>query len=557
MDAAVAVLQEKKGAWVATSVRERIEILSQLLVSFAAVADRWTAAALAAEGLRPDAVGSGEEALVGPYMVLRNLRLLRTTLSEIESTGKPRIPGPVSLLPSGQVSARVFPGDLYDRILYGGISADVWMEPGVTPESLPSTMATIYGSAERKSGAALVLSAGNVSSIGPLDALYKLFAEDQVVLYKTHPVNAYLGPLFAEGFGPLVERGFLRVVYGGAEAGAYLCKHAGIDEIHITGSDRTYDAIIFGPGPEGAERKKKGEPLLRKPVSAELGNVSPVIVVPGPWSASDFAYQGENLATMLSNNAGFNCNAARVIVQQEGWPGRERLLESVRGVLGRVPTRRAYYPGAAERFDAFLKAHGNEAETFGSRSGDQLPWALLPHLDPAAEDDICFRQEAFCGVFAETALAAPSVPEFLKQAADFCNDVLWGTLNITLLVHPATLESAENRSAFEGVVAALRYGTVSINHWAALGYGLGVTPWGAFPGHTPQDIQSGTGFVHNTLLFSRIQKAVLRSPFRAWPKPVWFATHQTAHRLTPKLTRFEADRSPAKLPGILALALRG
>jgi hypothetical protein len=98
---------------------------------------------------------------------------------------------------------------------------------------------------------------------------------------------------------------------------------------------------------------------------------------------------------------------------------------------------------------------------------------------------------------------------------------------------------------------------VAINHWAALGYGLVVTPWGAFPGHTPQDIQSGTGFVHNTLLFSRVQKGVVRAPFRVWPKPVWFATHQTAHKITPKLSRFEAAPSPAKLPGILSLALRG
>jgi len=557
MEAAVAVLRESKGGWVATSIRERIEILTQLLSSFAAVAERWTAAALEAEGLQPDAVGSGEEALVGPYFVLRNLRLLRRTLSEIESYGRPRIPGPVAILPSGQVAARIFPGDLYDRILYAGISAEVWMEPGVTPESLPGTMATVYGSAERSSGVALVLSAGNVSSIGPMDALYKLFAEDRVVLYKTHPVNAYLGPLFAEGFGPLVERGFLQVVYGGAEEGAFLCNHAGVDEIHITGSDRTFEAIVFGPGAEGKRRKERGEPALNKPVSAELGNVSPVIVVPGPWSAGDLAYQAENLGTMLANNAGFNCNAARVIVQHAGWPQREALLDGVRGLLAGLPTRRAYYPGAEERFEAFLAAHESNAETFGARGGDRLPWALIPHLDPAAKDDICFRQEAFCGVFAETALAAPGVPEFLARAVEFCNETLWGTLNVTLLVHPATLAEPANRAAFEAAVAGLRYGTVSINHWAAIGYGLVATPWGAFPGHTPQDIQSGTGFVHNTLLFSRLQKSVVRAPFRAWPKPVWFATHRTAHRLTPELTRFEADPTPAKLPGILALALRG
>ncbi len=84
-----------------------------------------------------------------------------------------------------------------------------------------------------------------------------------------------------------------------------------------------------------------------------------------------------------------------------------------------------------------------------------------------------------------------------------------------------------------------------------------MTPWGAFPGHTPDDIQSGTGVVHNTLMFSRPQKTVVRAPFRVFPKPVWFATHRTAHRLTPKLAAFEAAPSPAKLPGILSLAVLG
>ena len=52
---------------------------------------------------------------------------------------------------------------------------------------------------------ALVLGAGNVSSIGPMDALYKLFVEDQVVVFKTHPVNVYLGPLLEEAFRALID----------------------------------------------------------------------------------------------------------------------------------------------------------------------------------------------------------------------------------------------------------------------------------------------------------------------------------------------------------------
>jgi hypothetical protein len=378
-----------------------------------------------------------------------------------------------------------------------------------------------------------------------------------VVLFKAHPVNAYLGPLLEEAFQALVERGFFRMVYGGPEEGAYLCRHPGVDEIHITGSDKTYEAIVFGPGEEGKRRKAAGEPLLTKRFTSELGNVSPIIVVPGPWTEGDLEYHAQNLATMVSNNAGFNCNAGRVIVQHAAWPQRQALLAETRKVLAEVPLRKAYYPGAADRWEAFRAAHPDTAETFGARSGDRLPWMLIPGLDPTKRDDVCFTTEAFCGLFGETALEASTVPEYIDKAVEFCNGTLWGTLNVTLLVHPDSLKDPEVARAVERAIANLRYGTVSLNHWAAVGYGLVVTPWGAFPGHTPQDIQSGTDFVHNTLMFSRVQKTVVRAPFQVFPKPVWFATHKTAHRLAPKLSDFEAAPSLAKLPGILALALRG
>jgi acyl-CoA reductase-like NAD-dependent aldehyde dehydrogenase len=555
LDAAVAGLKGRKGDWVKVTVAERIALVDELIHGFLGVADRWTAACLKAEGLDPSHPSAGEEALVGPYFVLRNLRLLKKSLQGIAAHGSPTIPGPVRTLPSGQVSARIFPQDLWDRLFYTGVTAEVWMEPGVTAADLRETQAVAY---RRKDagGVCLVLGAGNVSSIGPMDALYKLFVEDRVVVYKVHPVNVYLGPLLEEGFRALVDRGFLRQVYGGAAEGAYLCRHADVDEIHITGSDKTYEAIVYGPGAEGEARKREDRPVLDKPITAELGNVSPVIVVPGPWSEGDLAYHAENLVTMLTNNAGFNCNATRVIVTHAGWSQREPLLSKLQEILGRVPTRKAYYPGAADRYNAFLGQHP-EARVFGEGEGERLPWALIPGLDAARRDEICYTTEAFAGIFAETPIAADSVAGYVEKAVAFANETLWGTLNATLLVHPKSLADPAVAKAVETAITGLRYGTVAVNHWAAIGYGLVVTPWGAFPGHDRQDIQSGTGIVHNTLMFSRVEKSVVRAPFRVLPKPVWFATHRTAHRLTPKLSRFEAAPSLAKLPGIFSLALRG
>jgi len=557
LDPPLGTLRANAAAWVATGPAERIRLLEQVLRDVVAVAHRWAAACISAEGLDPKDPSSGEEALVGPCFFVRNVRLLRDALRDIERHGVPQIPGAVRTRPDGQVTARVFPISAYDRLFYPGITGEVWMEPGVTAEGLSGTQAIAYRDGVDAAGrVCLVLGGGNVSSIGPMDIVSKLFVENSVVVFKLHPVNAYLGPILELGLRALVERGVVRFVTGGADVGAALCRHPEVDEIHMTGSDRTYDAIVFGPGSEGRDRKARGERLIHKPVSAELGNVSPVIVVPGRWSAADIASQAENIASMLTNNGGFNCNAARVLVTHAGWSQREQLLAAVRDWLSRTAPRVAYYPGAATRFDAFVTAHP-EARQLGRRTEDRLPWAIVEGVDPEQRDDICFTTEAFCSVFTETALPADSTAEFVDRAVAFANDTLWGTLNATVIVHPRTQREPAAGAAVERALADLRYGTVALNAWAALGFALGVMPWGAFPGNSPTAIGSGAEMVHNTMMFAHPQKSVIRAPFRPLLKPVWYVSHRTAHRLTPRLSRFEASPSPAALPAIVALAILG
>jgi acyl-CoA reductase-like NAD-dependent aldehyde dehydrogenase len=557
MDAAIETLQAHKEEWVAFSVHERIALLDRLIMSFIAIAPRWVAESNQAKGIADDPLCVGEEWAAGVWPVLKNLRQLRQALVDIETEGQPGIPGPITTRPGGQVVARVFPQTIYDRLFFQGITAEIWMEPGVTEENLAQTQAIVYRNKQHEGKIALVLGAGNVASIGPMDVLYKLFVEDQVVLFKANPVNAYIGPLMDEAFRVLVDLGFLRLVYGGAAEGSYLCNHPGVDEIHITGSDKTFDAIVFGTGHEGAKRKAEGKPLLTKRVTGELGNVSPVIVVPGPWKPGDLAYQAEHIDTMLTNNAGFNCNATRVIIQHAGWSQRDLLLQEMRRLLAQIPPRVAYYPGAMERHKTFVAEHP-EAELIGTSTKQQLPWTLIVGVDPGNIDDVCFTTEAFCSLFAETALEAGSVPEYIDRAVAFANEHLWGSLNVTILVHPDSLKDPKIAEAIEQAVANLRYGTAGVNYWAGAGFTFGTTTWGAFPGHEIHNIQSGTGIVHNTLMFSRPQKSVLRGPFRSMPTPPWFVTHGgTASKLFPKLVAFEAAPSPLRVPGILWTAICG
>jgi acyl-CoA reductase-like NAD-dependent aldehyde dehydrogenase len=556
MDSAVADLQAHKDAWVDTTPSERVAILDRLIRDFAALAPRWVSTELEARGIAPNDPSAAWEWGSGPYCIARNLRLLRQSLGDLAAGRKPRIPGRVRTLPNGQLAASVFPGDTYDRLLFGGLRAEVWMEPGVTAADLPATQAVAYDGGHHLGKVALVLGAGNVSSIGPMDVLYKLFVEDQVVVFKANPVNAYVGPLMERAMGTLTERGVLRFAYGGAAEGAYLCQHAGVDEVHITGSDKTFESIVFGTGPEGAQRKAANQPLLTKRITGELGNVSPVIVVPGPWSTSDVAYQAAHVVSMLTSNAGFNCNATRVILQHASWGQREALLSRMRDVLRQVPLRATYYPGARDRQQAFVAAHP-EAERFGTPTGDQLEWTFIANVQPDDPGEMVFTTEAFCGLFAETPLTAASVPEFIERAVAFCNEHIWGSLNATILVHPASLRDRTVAVAVERAVGDLRYGTVATNYWAGIGFGLGTTTWGAYPGHAPNDIQSGTGLVHNTLMFSRAQKTVMRAPFRVVPTPPWFATRTRAGRAVfSRLAGLEAAPSPLKVPSIALAALR-
>jgi acyl-CoA reductase-like NAD-dependent aldehyde dehydrogenase len=555
LDAAIADVAAHTRAWAVTGASARADLLDQVLHDTLAAAAGWSADACGAKGIDPGSSAAGEELFAGIVTFVRMARLLRDSLRDIAASGRPRYPGPVTGAPGDRLRVGVFPTSAYDRILFARTTAEVWMEPGMGRAAIDAGQATAYRDPDAASGVVVVLAAGNVASLGPRDVLSKLFVEGKVVVLKTNPVNDYLAPHWARAMRALTGAGVLRIVTGGAAAGAYLTAHHDVDEVHITGSDKTHDAIVFGPGKAGERRKAAGETLLAKPITSELGNVSPVVVVPGRWSASDLLYQAEHVATMLVNNAGFNCLTARVIVTHAGWPQREAFIGALSQALTRIPTRLAYYPGAVDRHDAFVGAHPG-ASSFGRPEVGHLPWTLVRGVDPGHLGDLCFNVEAFCGLTSETALAAGSPAAFVDAATEFCNEVLWGTLSATVLVHPSSLGDPEVGAAVERSVAALRYGGIGLNIWHATVFALGTTTWGAYPGHPVTDIGSGRGVVGNAYMFDRPEKSVVRGPFRSRPKPPWFATHGNALAVMRRLLAFEARPSPGHLAGVLAAALR-
>jgi hypothetical protein len=546
LDPVVARVAAKRDEWVRVGIPDRVALLESAIRGVLSVADEWVRAACHAKGIDPHAPLAGEEWISGPMTTTRNLRLLAEAIA---AGGAPR-PMAVRTRPDGQVVAKVFPHNLRERLMYSHMTVEVWIEPGKPP-----TQGAIYRN--KAAGVfppgrtCLVLGAGNVSSIGALDVVYKLFVEDEVAVLKMNPVNDYLAPFFERAFADLVERGFLAIVRGGADVGQYLCAHSSIDSIHLTGSDRTHDAIVWGATVEEQERRKAaGQPRVTKHVSSELGCVTPVLVVPGRWSDGDLRFQARNVAAMVAHNGSFNCTAAKALVLARGWNQREAFLERLHEVLVHLPPRRAYYPGAEDRYRGF-RQHYPQARAIGQSGPHVVPWTIIPNV-PANAGEYALTREAFCGILAEVGLDVADPEAFLREAVTFVNEHVWGSLSCVVIADGAT--QRRYRTPFEDALAALKYGGIGVNVWTGANFALGVASWGAYPGNTLDRVGSGIGVVHNTMLFDHPQKSIVRGPFRLWPTPVWFADHRNLADLGRRATFFEADPT---WPGLPAVALAG
>jgi hypothetical protein len=555
IDHFIALLVAKKDEWATTAARDRINLLDSVTAAFAPLCDSWVQLSLVAKGAEQDTYASGWEWASGPMPILRYLRALKRTMAAIERSGSPPLPSAPVTRPNGQVSVTVYPKDIYETLITPGTTIEVWMEPGLSAGDVLFAQAHPKNLSRSVGKVCLVLGAGNVSG-GPFnDALCKLFVDNCVVLLKMNPVSDYLGPLIETGLNPLISRGYLQVVYGGASEGTYICSHPSIDCIHMMGSDRTYEAVTFGTGPEAQRRKTERQSICAKPISAALGNVAPAIIVPGPWREQDLKYQSQQLASNLCDSGSYSCSRTRVIVQHAGWNLRQHLLDGLLDVLSSVPARIAYYPGAVELYERFVSAHP-QARSPGATEEGTLPWTVITGIDPGNPDEICFTTESFCPVIAETSLEAPSIAEFLDHAVDFVNNHLWGTLSASIIVHPQSLRDPEVSEAIERAIETLHYGVIVVNCLPGLVWGIAVPPWGSYPGNPSWDIQSGSGFVHNSYMLPHPQKIVLRGPFRTWPPPPWFPSR--AHRMAAicrRVAAYEANPSISRLLGIAVYAL--
>jgi acyl-CoA reductase-like NAD-dependent aldehyde dehydrogenase len=562
LDKALDDLHAGSPGWVALPLKEKVALLEALPRKVFDLGAQMVAAACEAKGIAPTSAWVGEEWMTGVWVFIQAVNAQLLVLKRVLAGQEPVKAETVHTRPDGQAVVDVFPVTGYDRLLFNGYKAQVWIEPGVSAAQTRGEAAKVYrGGGYDQPGVCLVLGAGNLGTITTLDVVDQLYARGNVCAVKMNPVNDYLGPFYEKFFSEFISRGWLRFIYGGSDVGGYVAHHRKVDSVHMTGSAATYDAIVWGTDEEAATRKANKTPVLAKPITGELGGVSPLIVVPGDWSEADIRYQAEHIATTKLINCGHNCMSTQVLVVSQDWPLADKLVAEVSEVMRDTEPLPAYYPRSQEKIDKACNGMSG-AEFLGS----DRTRVLIPDVDPRSGASI-LKDEVFANVIGVVRLSGKTPQEFLRNAVEFSNDVLPGTLGAVVVIDPKTRK--HNAAAFDEAISSLRYGSIGINVWLGVAFALGYTPWGAFPGHTPQDIGSGTGVVHNAFLLPRPQKAVVEIPFRPSPrsilngeltlspKPVFFTTNKTAQTTIRRFAKFLVNGNPAALPGIFASALRG
>ncbi len=542
-------LLEGETAWARTSLPRRRELLTEFQALVDQHSEEWVDIAARIKGLPAGSPLVGEEWVSGPWAVLGYVEALKATLQRMEA-GEDVLAG-FETRPVGQerIAFQVLPHNTYDRLLLAGYSAELWMQPGVTIDHARAGAGLGLAAPHETRGTALVLGAGNISSIAPLDVLYVLYADNRVAALKLNPIMNSLKGVFEKIFAPFIDLDVVEVVTCDLETGNALAHHPDVSAVHMTGSEQTHDAIVWGPGEQGRANKEAGTPLLIKPITSELGGVAPVIVVPGKWSKGDLRHQARHIATQRLHNGGHNCIAAQIVIVSSDWAQKDAFLAELRAALKAAPARSAWYPGCATRVADARNLHP-AAEAVGGTPER----TLLAGLDFDDPDETAFHTEYFGPILGVAELAGTGA-EYLERAVTVANEKLRGTLGANILIHPRTRRQLD--ASFEEQLIRLRYGTIGVNVWTGVGYLTPHATWGGFPGHRLDDIQSGRGVVHNALLLDRTERTVVYGPFRPLPKPPWFVDNRTAATTGRRLSRFAARPRWRALPAIFASAIRG
>jgi acyl-CoA reductase-like NAD-dependent aldehyde dehydrogenase len=512
-EGSLASLQAGAAALAALGPAARGDLARRTALAVVAAADAWVEAAVAIKRATGSTAGAvaAEETATGPLATLRLLLVTARSLREIAATGLPRPAAPPRVLHRGGgdasfIGVEVLPERwLADRAMFGGHSGTVRCANPGDLASFERSWRQECRERPRQGGVAAVLGAGNVTGLAVADVVSQVFEHGRAAFVKLHPVHEPLLPVFRAALAPLVDAGLVALVAGGADVARAAIASPAVTHVHLTGGQAAFDAIAA---------------TLAKPITCELGGVTPWIVVPGRYTPAQLAGQADVVAGSILNNTSFNCIATKCVVTCRGWEQRAAFLELVSRRLAAMPPRPAWYPGAAAAWETVTESRLPADGT--------LPWVFRQGVDPDREPR-WLEREWFVPVAAEVPLDAADIEGFCTRATALCRR-LPGSLAASVTV-PESLPKADAQRV-ERLVEHLEYGTVAVNTWSALGYAFASLPWGGFPGGTISAPRSGIGFVHDPLLLPLVHNSILRAPLLVRPAAPWLPWHRHGAAVT-------------------------
>ncbi len=472
----------------------------------------------------------GEEWLGGPFVSILTLQYYIDYLENNQILD-------INKFDETKNSYKVFPNKFIEKLTFPLLNAEIRFSKSMNFEQINEYRGFQQRIGTDSGSVTLVLGAGNVSSIPFLDTIFHLVANRSSILLKLNPVNDYLNPVFQKVFHEFIERGFISVVNGDIPTSKYLSEHRSIDSIHLTGSNYTYENIVYGRILNDKERKLSFlSKSNKKPIFTELGNVTPIIVHPGKWTNAEIKFQARKIVTAKLNNSGFNCIAAQVVILPKGWRSNEKLKKYVKYYLKKIGDTTSYYPGANESLEAFQK-NKNYEQINGQVCSTPF---MISNLDTEEKFSI---EEVWNSTLYFKEIEYSDYESFANNSIDYVNNELWGNLGATVLIKDS--KKKRNSELVENYKNNLNYGTVAINEWAAIAFIIPTLPWGGYPGNKDNDIQSGQGFVHNSFFFESPLKGIVETNFRfsRFIDPPWFVNNKKAHRLFKNLTYYQANNS--------------
>ena len=529
LDRKITTLRIKSSELAVMSNDELITLLKQTIENIKGVAYYWATLSAEKKGILQKHK-EGEEWLGGPFVSILTLQYYIDYLDNNDQLD-------INKYDEIKNSYNVFPNKFIEKLTFPLLRAEIRFNKTMNFNQISKYRGFKQRLGNDKGSITLVLGAGNVSSIPFLDTIFHLVANRSSIMLKLNPVNDYLNPVFQKVFDEFIQRGYISVVNGDIPTSKYLSEHRSIDSVHLTGSNYTYENIVYGKVLTDRERKLSSLPKLnKKPIFSELGNVTPIIIHPGKWTNSEIKFQARKIVTAKLNNSGFNCIAAQVIVLPKGWNHNQKLKKYIKYYMNKIGDTTSYYPGAE---DSLKELQNNKNYEQINNQVCSTPF-MVANLD---SDDKYGDEEVWNSTLYFKEIEYTDNDSFTNNCIDYVNNELWGNLGATVLFKGN--KKKRNIKNIENYKNKLNYGTVAINEWAAIAFIIPTMPWGGFPGNKDNDIQSGQGFVHNSYFFESPQKGIVETNFRfsRFIDPPWFVNNKKAHRLFKNLTYYQANNS--------------